>query len=77
MPYSIRLNAEEERLVKSYCTLHGISVSEAFKRTLIEAIEDEFDLAEAEEAIKKYEKNPVTIPWEQVMKDLDVDEVDD
>ena len=76
MPYSIRLTKEEERLVKSYCALHGISISEAFKRSLLEKIEDEFDLADAEEAIRKYEENPVTIPFDQVMKNLGLDEAE-
>lgn len=70
MPVSVRFDSEEEKLVKSYCALHGISMSDAIRRSILEKIEDEFDLAEAEEAIKKFEADPVTVPWEQVKKEL-------
>lgn len=70
MPVSVRFDPEEEKIVKSYCAIHGISMSEAIRRSILEKIEDEFDLAEAEEAIAKFEANPVTVPWEQVKKEL-------
>lgn len=72
MPYSVRFTPEEERLVKSYCAVHGCSISDALRRAILEDIEDEFDIAEAEEAIKKFEANPVMIPWKQVKKDIDL-----
>jgi hypothetical protein len=70
MPVSVRFDAEEEKLVKSYCAIHGISMSDAIRRSILEKIEDEFDLAEAEEAIRKFEADPVTIPWERVKEEL-------
>ena len=70
MPVSVRFDAEEEKLVKSYCAIHGISMSDAIRRAILEKIEDEFDLAEAEEAIRKFEADPVTIPWERVKEEL-------
>ena len=70
MPVSVRFDKEEEKLVKSYCALHGISMSDAIRRAILEKIEEEFDIAEAEEAIRKFEADPVTIPWEKVKEDL-------
>lgn len=70
MPVSVRLDPEEEKLVKSYCSVHGISMSEALRRSILEKIEDEFDLAEAEAALGKLEQDPVTIPWEEVKAEL-------
>lgn len=55
---SIRLTKEEEELVRSYCKLHGISISEAFKSALLEKIEDEYDIKLAEEAKESLEKDP-------------------
>ena len=63
---SVRMSEEEERLFRSYCQLHGISISEAFKRALMEKIEDEFDLAEFEIALKEFEENPVTHTLEEL-----------
>ena len=50
MAFSIRMNNQEESLVKSYAKLHGMSVGEAFKKALFSQIEDEYDLAVAEDA---------------------------
>ena len=54
MVFSIRLTEEERNLAESYAKLHSLSLSEAFKRTLFEKIEDEYDIAVAESAYKEY-----------------------
>ncbi len=54
MTFSIRLTEEERNLAESYARLHSFSLSEAFKRTLFEKIEDEYDIAVAESAYKEY-----------------------
>ena len=41
-------------MAESYAKLHSLSLSEAFKRTLFEKIEDEYDIAVAESAYKEY-----------------------
>lgn len=70
MSVSIRLNDEEAKLIKLYCTLHNISVSDLFRQAVIEKIEDEYDLKCYEEAMKKYEKDPATFSLEEVEKEL-------
>ena len=67
---SVRLTEEESGLIRSYCAIHGISMSDALKRALIEHIEDEFDLAEFESAKKRYEEKPVSYSLEEVRKEL-------
>ena len=54
MAFSIRLTENEKRLADSYAKMHSMSIGEAFKRALFEKIEDEYDLAVAEEAYKEY-----------------------
>ena len=54
MAFSIRMNEEEKALAESYAKLHAMSLGEAFKRALFERIEDEYDLAIAEEAYSDY-----------------------
>ena len=49
MSFSIRLTDEERKLAESYARLHGYSLAEAFKRALFEKIEEEYDIAVAEE----------------------------
>lgn len=70
MSFSIRLNAEEEKLFKSYANFHGISLGEAMKAALLEKIEDEYDIALAERAHEEYLKDPETISHEDLMKEL-------
>lgn len=72
MLVSVRFSPEEEKIIESYCALHGISMSEAIRSAVLEKIEDEFDLLATEDAIKKYEENPVTLSWEQVKKELNL-----
>ena len=69
---SVRLTDEESGLIRSYCAIHGISMSDALKRALIERIEDEFDLAEYEAAKRRYDENPVSYSLEEVRKELDL-----
>ena len=49
MSFSIRLTPEEKSLAESYAKLHALSLGEAFKNALFEKIEDECDIAIAEE----------------------------
>ena len=71
MSFSIRLTEDERKLADSYARMHSISLSEAFKSALFEKIEDEYDIAVAEEAYDEYEKNgkksrPVSELWEEL-----------
>lgn len=71
MSYSIRLTAEERSLAESYAKLHSLSVGEAFKKALFEKIEDEYDLAVAEEAYDEYLKSGQgSRPIEELWKEL-------
>lgn len=71
MAFSIRLTAEEKSLVESYARLHSMSVGEAFKKALFERIEDEYDIAVANEAYQEYvdsgrESRPISELWEEL-----------
>lgn len=66
MAFSIRLSDEEKHLAESYAKLHSMSVGEAFKRALFEKIEDEYDIAIADEAYREYLKDPKTYSHEEV-----------
>ena len=72
MVISIRMTEDEKQLAESYAKLHGMSLSEAIKRALFERIEDEYDIAVAEAALREYEKDPKTYSHEEIMKMLDL-----
>lgn len=65
---SVRMNEEESRLFMSYAKLHGLSISEAYKRALLEKIEDEFDAADLIEATARFEKEPKTHSLDELRK---------
>ena len=76
MSFSIRLTDTEKALAESYAKLHAISLGEAFKRALFEKIEDEYDIALAEEAYAEYLKDGKQAkPIEELWKELDLEEV--
>ena len=63
---SVRTNEEETKLFKSYSSLHGISISEACKRALLEKIEDEFDSKKFSKQIESFKKNPKTYSLDEL-----------
>ena len=76
MSFSIRLTDTEKALAESYAKLHGISLGEAFKRALFQKIEDEYDIALAEEAYAEYLKDGKQAkPIEELWKELDLEDV--
>lgn len=70
MVISIRMSEEEKQLADAYAKLNGISLSEAIKRAYFEKIEDEFDIALADFAIREYEQNKKTYSHEEIKKIL-------
>lgn len=73
MSFSIRLTAEEKSLAESYARLHSLSVGEAFKRALFERIEDEYDIAVANEAYDEYVRDgKKSRPVSELWKELDL-----
>lgn len=71
MGFSIRLTEEEKALASSYAKLHSMSLGEAFKKALFERIEEEYDIAVANEAYEDFVKDgekssPITDLWEEL-----------
>lgn len=71
MSFSIRLSAEEKNLAESYAKLHAMSIGEAFKKSLFEKIEDEYDIAVAQESYDEYVKSgcksrPISELWKEL-----------
>ena len=73
MSFSIRLTAEEKKLADSYAKLHAISLGEAFKKALFEKIEDEYDIALADEAYNEYIRDGrKSRPIDELWRELDL-----
>ena len=71
MAFSIRLTEQEKKIADSYARLHSMSLGEAFKQALFEKIQDEYDIAVGEEALKEYEDSgrksrPIEELWQEL-----------
>lgn len=74
MSFSIRLTANEKALAESYAKIHAVSLGEAFKKALFEKIEDEYDIAIADEAYADYIKSGCkSTPVEDFWRELDAE----
>lgn len=71
----VRIPKDVKKLAELVAHSKGMTLSDYFREQLYEAIEDEYDLQAAEAAYREFLKNPVTIPWEEVERMLDEDEV--
>ena len=68
---SIRTIEEEKELIKTYADFYGVSVSDFIKSSVIERIEDIFDLRAVEEYEKKRESGTLeTLSLDDVKKQL-------
>jgi len=72
---SVRLSEEEEALFRAYAEIKKISVSDLLRQSVIERIEEEFDLELFKQALAEYQKNPVTYTLDEVEKALGIKNV--
>ena len=73
MLISLRLSEQENSLFREYAKLHDMSLSDLIRESVMEKIEDEYDLKVYEEAIAEFRENPVTYTHEEVKKMLELD----
>jgi len=64
---SLRLDQEEEKLIRQYAKLNHMTLTDLIKNAVIEKIENEIDLKSFNKAMKEMEK---TYSFEDVKKEL-------
>ena len=67
---SLRIDKQEEKLIKEYAKAKNISVSALFRSAVLERIEDEIDLGLYNHAIAEHKENPQAISFEEMIKEL-------
>lgn len=70
MTISLRLSDEDTFLIKKYAELNKLSVSDLIRQTVMERIENEYDLEMFDKAMSEYKNNPVTYSLDEVEKEL-------
>lgn len=61
---------EAVELMKGFAAEKGISLSEYCKQAILDRLEDDEDIRDADAAYAEYLKNPVTISHEQLKQEL-------
>lgn len=72
MAISLRLSKADSMLFKKFAEMNGITVSELIRSSVMERIEDEYDLKVYKKAMQEFKKNPVTYSLEEVEKELNL-----
>ena len=72
MAISLRLSEADSMLFKKFAEMNGITVSELIRSSVMERIEDEYDLKVYKKAMQEFKKNPVTYSLEEVEKELNL-----
>ena len=70
MGLSVRLKQDELELIQRYAELKGLTISELVRQSILERIEDEFDLKLYEKAISEFHNNPVTYSLDEIEREL-------
>ncbi|MGL4539224.1 MAG: type II toxin-antitoxin system RelB family antitoxin [Cetobacterium sp.] len=71
---SVRLNNDEETLLKKVADFEGIGLSSYIKKIVFERLEEEYDLKLAENAYKIHTaSNEKTYSFESVVDELGID----
>lgn len=70
MMISLRLNERDGDLFRRYAEMNGLTVSELVRQSVLNRIEDEYDLQLYDKAMAAYQSNPVTYSLEDVEKEL-------
>jgi len=70
MTVTVRLTEEEKELFESHAEIKQVSLSELFRLSVLEQIEDEIDIADYWEAMQELKKKPITYSHNEVFGDV-------
>lgn len=70
MTISLRLSKTDSMLIKKIAEMNGITVSELIRNSVMERIENEYDLKVYKKAMQEFKRSPVTYSLEEVEKEL-------
>lgn len=71
---SVRLNTDEELLLKKVADFEGVGLSSYIKKIVFERLEEEYDLKVAENAYKTHvELKQKTYSFDSVIEELGID----
>lgn len=70
MTISLRLSDDDTMLIKKYAEINKMSVSDLIRQSVLERIENEYDLEMFDKALAEYKADPITYSLDDVEKEL-------
>ena len=68
---SLRMDEEDEKLIKEYAKTKNITVSSLIRNAVLEKIEYEIDMDLYHIAMKQHIANPQVVSFDEMMKEID------
>ena len=72
MTISVRLKENDLKLIRKYAEINNISLSDLVRNSILEKIENEYDLKSYEKSMEEYKKNPKTYTLAEVKEELEL-----
>ena len=66
----LKINPEDEKVIKEYAKSKNISVSTVFRNSILEKIEDDIDLNLYKQAMQDFEENPESLSFDDMREEL-------
>ena len=66
----LKINPEDEKVIKEYAKSKNISVSTLFRNSILEKIEDDIDLNLYKQAMQDFEENPESLSFDDMREEL-------
>lgn len=70
MTISLRISNADTKLFKEYAQMNGMTLSELIRQSVLERIENEYDLKAYEKAMADHLSDPVTYTLDEVEREL-------
>lgn len=70
MTISLSFTENEAMLITKYAELNELSVAELLRQSVMERIQDEYDLQTFEQALQEFKANPITYTLTDIKNEL-------
>lgn len=71
---TLRINDDDNKLVRDYAQAKNITISDLFRESVLEKIEDDIDVKLYNQAMKDHSENPQDISFGEMMTELGFNE---
>lgn len=70
---TIRLSSKDKKIIKEFADFYNVSSSQFIRDAVMEKIEDSYDLAAYETAMKEFEEDKATYSFDEAMEELGIE----